>query len=921
MAQATTTSNPSSIGNPTSAIHLGGHPLPPLIELESTSGGYIDLFLLSLQRPVLLFIYPRTASEGEQISDSWKNIPGAFGCTSHLQSVQESLKTLQSKEKDLVIFGLSGQSSQEQKSFSDRFKLDFPLLNDKDLLLQKALDLPTFTWNQNTYLQRITLLLREGQVTQYQFPIPQPTKAAEEALKMLDAGKPTTEQQQQQQPSAMSMNNAYPERKSELSVHDIYRDGLPALQSRPRDLTGSIRSFKGLQRAMRQTSSVGNSEHPLASSNSASWRNSLVAVDNQSGEIVGILAHNVTLTGIQSKESPGLSSSEEEEDEIPTPSQIIQRSTHTYFDKSQKPKLLKAATAYHDPDVRPRSREGSVLGEDTFAPPPVPEKPDFLRDGEDDDNESEAGFSDGEAIENQVRTRAKHVEAHRPDLLRDGDHHERGDDLASDVSGSTIGGPAVQLWNKARGGKQGEQKRKQKKEKKLADKQRAIDERAAIKTKLPITASKSEKIEPVSIKAESSIAIEPINEIANVSSSPAPAAQTPPSIETVNAARANRGGRRRDQMATSQVQSIEDRVWQSALENESLPIDAPYTHLPFQSTKPKPETINETSEEGGLEMKHQKQQQRSIYPLANQIMQGNSVLIEFLAGSRIAASIIHETASHLLSPEATAGATPSQNAARIRSGPDAFSPTSVEPLARTGALRYIPVLPSHLLWFFGMNGADDGEEASKQSETVDYMALTNATANNIVSMGSDMASVLSSMALSAPTQVLDMASRGASSAWSGMSYWGAEASNWIGTTLTTYLSATTSSIDGNGAQPSVNWLQDESDDLHTTQPGDEDASEWEWKVPESFGPVAEEDWTSTPRPVYRRKRPVPSLYGGFQVRQQGDSVIHENANTTAGRIPHGELTIERVQSSRYSIVHFDHEGVGRHALLNAGMSQ
>ncbi|PWN37802.1 uncharacterized protein FA14DRAFT_130712, partial [Meira miltonrushii] len=185
MDQATTTSTSSSIGNPTSAIHLGGHPLPPLIELESTSGGYIDLFLLSLQRPVLLFIYPRTASEGEQVSDSWKNIPGAFGCTSHLRSVQESVKTLQAKEKDLVVFGLSGQSAKEQKSFSDRFKLGFPLLSDKDLLLQKALDLPTFTWNQNTYLQRITLLLREGQVTQYQFPIPQPTKAAEEALKML----------------------------------------------------------------------------------------------------------------------------------------------------------------------------------------------------------------------------------------------------------------------------------------------------------------------------------------------------------------------------------------------------------------------------------------------------------------------------------------------------------------------------------------------------------------------------------------------------------------------------------------------------------------------------------------------------------------------------------------------------------------
>lgn len=955
MAQPNSSADPtfSKIGNPSSAIHLGGHPLPPLIELESTKGGFIDLFLLSLQRPVLLFIYPRTASEGEQVSDSWKNIPGAFGCTSHLNSVQDSLSILQAKEQNLAIFGLSVQSSQEQKAFSDRFQLNFPLLSDHTLLFQKALDLPTFTWNQKTYLQRITLLLREGQITQFQFPIPHPTKAAEEALKMLDAGKPTAEQNQQQS-STMSMNNAYVERvrlsdvekKSELSrMNEEQKDDVnSSSQIKPRDLTGSIRSFKGLQRAIRQSSSVSNSDHPLASSEH--WRNSLVAVDNESGEIVGILAHNVNLTNSQNVQSPGLSS-EEEEDEIPTPSQFLHRPAHTYFDQTNRPiqkpnslpTLLKAATAYHDPDVRPRSREGSILGEDTFAPPPVPDKQlngesrigiegSYLlnqsgRDEDDDENEDESGeeFSDGEAIDNQVRTRAKHVETHRPDLL-----HDVEVDQASDVSGSTIGGPAVQLWRKARGGKEGEMKRKQKKERKAAERQKVITQPVPthIEPAKPEHNLQSKAVEQVT----------EIKEIANLAPPPISAASFPPSIDTVNAAKANRGGRRRDQMATSEVRSIEDRVWQSALENECLPIDAPYTHLPFKSNKfathETPATINETNEEGGPDQ-HAKQS----YPFpAHQIMQGNSVLIEFLAGSRIAASIIHETASHLLSPEATAGAIPSQQAIKVRSGPNSFSPTSVEPLARIGALRYIPVLPSHLLWFFGMNGVDEDENKTKtndQAQWSNYLSLTSAstTANNIVSMGTDMASVLSSMAFSAPTQVLEMASQGATSAWNGMSLWGTEASNWIGTKLTSYLSATTSSLDGNGAQPTVRWLQDDTivnneDDLQITQPGDEDASEWEWKVPENFEPrTGEEDWKSTPRPIYRRKRPVPSLYGGFQVRQQGDSVIAEDDHrvVSTSTVPHGQLTIERIQPSRYSIVHFDHEGIGRHALLNVGMSQ
>lgn len=41
------------------AKHLIGHPLPSLTYLPSTEGGEIDLFNVSLRRPVLVFVYPR----------------------------------------------------------------------------------------------------------------------------------------------------------------------------------------------------------------------------------------------------------------------------------------------------------------------------------------------------------------------------------------------------------------------------------------------------------------------------------------------------------------------------------------------------------------------------------------------------------------------------------------------------------------------------------------------------------------------------------------------------------------------------------------------------------------------------------------------------------------------------------------------
>lgn len=122
------------------AIHLVGHPLPPLIDLACTSSSTptVDLFSLSLQKPILLFLYPRTGSPDGSFPpkpcdtscslSSWDQIPGARGCTPHLVSVKEVYSRLIEKEKkntgeDIQVFGMSLRPIEEGRELRERLKL------------------------------------------------------------------------------------------------------------------------------------------------------------------------------------------------------------------------------------------------------------------------------------------------------------------------------------------------------------------------------------------------------------------------------------------------------------------------------------------------------------------------------------------------------------------------------------------------------------------------------------------------------------------------------------------------------------------------------------------------------------------------------------------------------------------------------
>ncbi|KAH7911391.1 peroxiredoxin [Hygrophoropsis aurantiaca] len=169
-----------------SADHLTSYKLPEWITLPATTGAErVNLFSVSLERPVLVFAYPRTGQPGIANPEGWDEIPGARGCTPELCAVRDSITTLYSLAPNLAIFALSSQDTAYQKEVAERLHLPYPILSDQDLALTKALKLPTFDVSGEILIKRITLLLNAGEVVGFNYPVFPSDEAAKKAELLL----------------------------------------------------------------------------------------------------------------------------------------------------------------------------------------------------------------------------------------------------------------------------------------------------------------------------------------------------------------------------------------------------------------------------------------------------------------------------------------------------------------------------------------------------------------------------------------------------------------------------------------------------------------------------------------------------------------------------------------------------------------
>ena len=158
--------------------HLAGMAMPNIM-LPSTAGLKVDLAALPSGRTVV-YCYPRTGRPGEQMPEGWDQIPGARGCTPQSCSFRDHHREL--ADLGAGVFGLSAQSTAEQREVVERLHLPFELLSDVELRFARALRLPTFEAGGMTLIKRLTLVVRDGVIEHVFYPVFPANQSAEQVV-------------------------------------------------------------------------------------------------------------------------------------------------------------------------------------------------------------------------------------------------------------------------------------------------------------------------------------------------------------------------------------------------------------------------------------------------------------------------------------------------------------------------------------------------------------------------------------------------------------------------------------------------------------------------------------------------------------------------------------------------------------------
>lgn len=167
------------------ADHLRGMQMPH-VKLRSTGGRDVDVSRLGEKRTVV-YAYPRTGVPGRPVPAEWDAIPGARGCTPESCSFRDRFLEIATLGVD--VFGLSTQDTDYQQEAASRLHLPFELLSDSHFALTEALRLPTFEFEGERLMKRLTLVVRDGRIEHVFYPIFPPDAHAEEVLRWLAKSK------------------------------------------------------------------------------------------------------------------------------------------------------------------------------------------------------------------------------------------------------------------------------------------------------------------------------------------------------------------------------------------------------------------------------------------------------------------------------------------------------------------------------------------------------------------------------------------------------------------------------------------------------------------------------------------------------------------------------------------------------------
>ncbi len=165
------------------ARHLSGMRMPS-ISLPATDGSAVDL--ASLGGRSVVFAYPRTGVPDQPNPPGWDQIPGARGCTTQCNAFRDAYADLRALGV-AHLFGLSVQSSADQREMAERQRLPFPILSDEEFRLTRALRLPAFETSGMILLKRLTFVVRDGIIEHVFYPVFPPDQNAAEVAGWLRA--------------------------------------------------------------------------------------------------------------------------------------------------------------------------------------------------------------------------------------------------------------------------------------------------------------------------------------------------------------------------------------------------------------------------------------------------------------------------------------------------------------------------------------------------------------------------------------------------------------------------------------------------------------------------------------------------------------------------------------------------------------
>jgi peroxiredoxin len=164
--------------------HLQGMQIPSL-SLASTADHTVDLG--SESGIVVAYFYPMTGRPDGPPMISWNEIPGARGCTPQSCAFRDHHAELRSL--GATVYGVSAQSSEDQREAAQRLHLPFELLSDNALELTSALRLPTFEYNSLRLIKRLTLIIEDGKIVKVFYPVFPPNENADNVMAWLRANR------------------------------------------------------------------------------------------------------------------------------------------------------------------------------------------------------------------------------------------------------------------------------------------------------------------------------------------------------------------------------------------------------------------------------------------------------------------------------------------------------------------------------------------------------------------------------------------------------------------------------------------------------------------------------------------------------------------------------------------------------------